>query len=327
MTVKETVLITDITSFIGKAVSDVLLKEGYIVYVLVSPDSTEAIPVGAQKIEQDFYYSPIPENISEINTIIHTAHMPYGPRLPHMRSARKALKSHCRKFNVEIPFRLAQKAAEVGVQRFVFLSSAQIMGSFQSTPYTDQDIPNPVEDENVLQKFECEQKLQEVAKKYTMTISSLRVPLVYGPHMSGRFIKLLQSIQKKVRFPFSHIQNQQSLLYVQNLADAIVALLKGQTKGFNAYLLADPTPISTPDVVRAFAEVLEMPNPIMIGSEKKLFFMFKLLGKKAALRRITESFVLDFSKFQKTFEWTPRCTTQEGLKALAKWYLNSQNNF
>ena len=324
MTTKETILITDITHFIGRSLSEALLKEGHSVYALVPPDSSEVVPIGIQKIEQDFSFSPVPENISHIQTIIHSAYMPYGPRLPYMKSARKALKNHCRKFNIDASYQLAQKSAEKGVQRFIFLSSAQIMGSFQSTAYTEESLPNPMEDENVLQKFECEKNLEKIAQSYPMAISSLRLPLVYGPYMTGRFIKLLQSIQKKVRFPFAQIQNQQSLLCIQNLTEAILSILKTPPiPGFNSYLVADPSPISTPDIVRTFAQALEMPDPITLGSEKKLFFMFRILGKRKAFQRITESFVLDSNKFQKTFNWMPRYSTQEGLKILARWYLNS----
>ena len=52
-----------------------------------------------------------------------------------------------------------------------------------------------------------------------------------------------------------------------------------------------------------------------------LKFLAKLLGKSAAVDRLTQSLQIDSSKIRNELGWKPPFTLQQGLEATADWYL------
>ena len=317
------ILVTGAAGFVGSNASQALVNAGFTVYGLVRPGDPASLSNGVQRIEHDLKTPVSPSVLTDVDVVLHLAYKPYGPKLPRMGKARQALLASCYEMNVEQVSALAQQAAHAGVSHFIFLSSAHVMGPNRSNLYTDHDLPEP-DDTDVLaqQKFNAEQKITRIANHSSLSVTILRLPLVYGPHMKGRFIQLLRSIQKGVKFPFSFVQNNQSILGIENLISALTRVIQQPSKGTRTYLLADPTPISTPNLIRILAHALNCPDPIRKTTEKKVTFMFKILGKRRVLQRQITSFHIDSSRFQTEFNWQPPYITQEGLDQFVEWYLN-----
>ena len=51
----------------------------------------------------------------------------------------------------------------------------------------------------------------------------MRPPLVYGPGLKGNFISLLAAIDRGIPLPLAGANNVRSLVYMGNLADALIA--------------------------------------------------------------------------------------------------------
>ena len=317
------ILITGAAGFIGSNVSQSLANAGFTVYGLVRPGTPTLLPAGVQRVKEELQPSVPPSVLANVDVVLHLAYKPYGPKLPRMGKAREALLASCYQMNVDQAAILAQQVAEAGVKQFIFLSSAHVMGPHRSMSYTDADLPQP-DDTDVIakQKFEAEKKIARIADHSSLSVTILRLPLVYGPKMKGRFTKVLQSIQKGVQFPFSSVENKQSILGIENLVSAITAVIQHPPKGVHTYLLADPAPISTPNLIRTLAHALNCPDPIRETTEKKLTFMFKIVGKRRVLQRQVTSFHIDSSRFQTDFRWQAPHTTEEGLHQFVKGSVN-----
>src|SRR5205814_1546487 len=82
----------------------------------------------------------------------------------------------------------------------------------------------------------------------------LRPTLVYGPAVRANFFGLMRAIGAGMPLPFAGIGNRRSLLYVRNLADAVLRCLDGP-RG-TTYLLSDGEIVSTPQLCERLGAAL-----------------------------------------------------------------------
>src|SRR5690625_6602098 len=105
--------------------------------------------------------------------------------------------SECRRTNRDVTLRPAQQAANEGVNRFVFISTAKVHGE-ETEPgqvFSELDVPAP-EDPYAISKLEAETELQELGAREGMEVVIIRPPLVYGPGVRDR---------KSTRLNSSHV--------------------------------------------------------------------------------------------------------------------------
>ena len=199
-----------------------------------------------------------------------------------------------RRVNVEGTARAASLAAAQGVRRFVYLSSVKA---------------NQPQDAYGRAKLAAEQALRRTAAASTMQPVILRPPLVYGPRVKANFFALMRAIARGWPLPFASIENRRSLLFVENLCDAILACLQSAKASGKTYLVSDGAPVSTPALCRALGQAL--------GRPARLFpFPPALLP----VERLTASLEVDDSTIRGELGWRPLFSFEEGLRATAGWY-------
>jgi nucleoside-diphosphate-sugar epimerase len=115
------------------------------------------------------------------------------------------------------------------------------------------------------------------------------------------------------------------MLYVGNLADAIMRCLDAQPAQGQTYLLSDGVDISTPELVERLAAHLGRrarfwPVPVAI-----LRAFGILLGKSAAIDRLTGSLLVDSGRIRSQLGWTPPYSLDDGLRETTRWYLAGHN--
>ncbi|MCI0355580.1 MAG: NAD-dependent epimerase/dehydratase family protein, partial [Acidobacteria bacterium] len=178
------------------------------------------------------------------------------PGEPAMRVAARHHRTNC-----EGTVRLVEMAAAAGVRRLVFLSTIKVNGkrtvrraggSWQR--YSEDDVPHP-QGAYAQSKWEAEQALLEIAARGPMAVTILRPPLVYGPGVGANFLRLVRSVQKGIPLPFARVVNMRSLVYVENLAEAILVCMESRAATNKTYLVRD-VDVSTPDLIYAVARVL-----------------------------------------------------------------------
>ena len=216
---------------------------------------------------------------------------------------------------------LAEKAARAGISRFVFLSSVKVHGDASGErPFRESDAPHPV-DPYGQSKWAAEQALAEVAAESAMEIVILRPPLVYGPAAKANFRTLVRLCLLGVPLPFGAIDNQRSLIYSGNLADAIRCVLAAPLqRGCRTYLLRDGTDLSTGDLVRRLAAAVNREARLPALPPDWLRGALRLVGKGAAADRLLASLAVDDSRFRADYAWRPPYTVDEGLARTARWF-------
>lgn len=220
--------------------------------------------------------------------------------------------------NCEGTLKLARDASAAGVGRFVYLSSAKVVGDESAATALAEDAAARPGDAYAASKLAAEQGLAALGGGMKITI--LRPPLVYGPGVKANFLALLSAVARGVPLPFAGIRNRRSLIGVDNLACAIRACLDSEAAAGRTYHVCDGAPVSTPALVRALAAALGRPARLFAIPPRMLEAGGALLGRGETVRRLTRSLELDDRAIRRELGWQAPCSFAAGLAATARWY-------
>jgi UDP-N-acetyl-alpha-D-quinovosamine dehydrogenase len=217
--------------------------------------------------------------------------------------------------------RLAVAAARAGVCRFVFSSSIKAMGEHTlERPFVESDEPRP-EDPYGLSKLEAERALQKVGASTGMSVSILRLPLVYGPGVKGNFFSLLGLCARGVPLPFASIENRRSMLGLDNLAGAISRCLADPRAAGKTYLLSDGEDVSTPDLIRRLSQCFGRRPRLIPFPLGVLKLGCRAVGHYAAYQRLTGSLQVDSRAIAAELGWRPDASLDDGLRKTVDWFV------
>lgn len=219
-----------------------------------------------------------------------------------------------RSINVNATIALAKKAANLGIKRFVFLSSVKVNGeSTLHKPFREVDLPHP-QDAYATSKWEAEEALRKISKDTGMEVVIIRSPLVYGPNVKANFLKMMQYIKRGVPLPLGAIQNKRSLIGIDNLIDFIVTTISHPKAAHQTFLISDDEDISTTDLLRRVGKHIGKPARLIPLDPKILSFIFNILGRQDFGNRLLGSLEVDITKAKKLLAWSPPKTLDEGLR-------------
>ena len=207
--------------------------------------------------------------------------------------------------NVTATERLARAAAAAGAAHFVFASSVKVNGEATppDRPFRESDPPHP-RDDYAASKWEAERVLADVARETGLAVTILRLPLLYGPGVKGNFARLTEAIARGLPLPLGRIDNRRSLLGLGNFVAALDAVLSHPAPAPGAavtYLLADASPVATPQLVRAIAAALGVAPRLLSIPLPLLRLASACVGKAAAFERLAGSLVVDTTAFRSSF--------------------------
>jgi len=255
------------------------------------------------------------EALHGVHAVVHLA-----ARVHVMRDVAADPLAQYRAVNVDGTLNLARQAAAAGVRRFVFISSIKVNGEERAAAYTEADTPAP-EDAYALSKWEAEQGLRQIAAQTGLEVVILRPPLVYGPGVGANFLALMHAVARGIPLPLGAIDNRRSLIFVGNLADAILCCLEHPAAAGKTFLISDGEDVSTPALVRRMAAALGRPARLVALPIPVLRAAAALVGKSALAIRLLDSLTIDGTAIRHTLGWSPPFTLDEGLRETAAWYV------
>lgn len=224
-----------------------------------------------------------------------------------------------RQVNVEGTKSLVAQAASAGVRRFLFLSSIKVSGEKTTThPFTETMEAAP-EDAYGRTKWQAEQLIRS---EPGLNATIVRTPLVYGPGVKGNFRKLIKLCSRGWPLPLGAIQNKRSLIYLDNLIDALIHCLNHDQSIGHTFLVSDGEDISTPQLFKKMALALGKPSRVLPVPVSILKLAGQVTGKSGAIDRLCGSLQIDSRFINDTLSWTPPYSLQQGLDKTAIWYQN-----
>jgi nucleoside-diphosphate-sugar epimerase len=194
---------------------------------------------------------------------------------------------------------LARAAAAAGIPRFVFLSTAKVMGERSERPLRESDPPRP-EGPYAVSKLAAEAALPAHAVV-------LRPPLVHGPGVGANFRALLRLCRSGLPLPFAGLENRRSLIAVGNLADAILRCL--EAPGARGVYHVRDGDFSTPELVAELRRAR--------GMAPRLFRIPRGL-LRVAPAALVGSLQLDDGAFRRDFGWAPPVPAAAALAETAR---------
>jgi len=119
----------------------------------------------------------------------------------------------------------ARKAKADGVGQFLFMSSASVYGLIApvgKVVMITKDTPLNPADNYGISKKKAEEGLSELRDE-RFRLAILRPPMIYGKGCRGNY-RTMSTLAKKLPF-FPRVDNQRSMLYIENLAECIRQLI------------------------------------------------------------------------------------------------------
>ncbi len=323
----QTILITGATGFIGGHLID-RLQQSYKLVAAVRKDSSQ-LPEDVQsfvigEITPDTDWA---EALMGVDIVIHLA-----ARAHILQDTAADPVNEFMRSNAHSTENLAKQAILAGVKQFVLMSSIGAMASSSENALTEAVSCQP-DTPYGCSKLAAEQALMAVSSGTEMRWTIFRPPLVYGAGNPGNMERLIKLIRTGLPIPFGSIQNRRSLVYVGNLVDAIAISLSHESADDpkenlckqQIFVISDDRVISTPELVRSIAKVLNL-NCILVPFPVKLF---RLAGKFGDLLQnrlhrplslnsrtidsLTSSLSVDHNHLKTTLDWQPPFTFEQGL--------------
>ena len=310
------VLVTGASGFVGRCLCAHLTKRGHVVTASVRSSDTPQIEKTKRTIVVGHLgpYTDWTQALEGQDAVIHLA-----ARVHVMNEVSTDTESLYKRVNVEGTKRLIQQMSEHKVSRLLFMSSVKVNGEqTMGQPFTEAMISQPKD------PYGRTKNQTEVMIFNTPNLKStiIRSPLVYGPGVKGNFLKLMQLSERSLPLPIGMIKNKRSLIFLDNLVDAIIHTLERNSSIGQTYLVSDKGYISTPELFRAVGNALNKHTRLIPFPVCLLRFTGVLFGKSKAITRLTGSLQVDCTKIQKELGWKPLFSLQQGLDKTAIWYQN-----
>jgi nucleoside-diphosphate-sugar epimerase len=318
----QTYLVTGATGFVGTALcnrlreSSVSVKATFRDSVIVPRFPSGIIPVPIGPIGSK---SQLTEAFRGVDIVIHLA-----GRVHVMNKGAIDAIAEFRDVNVVGTETIARQAAAAGVQRFVYVSSIKVNGDStpQNVSFTEAD-PHRPRDPYGISKAEGELALHRVMRETGMDVVIVRPPLVYGAGVKGNFLTMLKVLCRGMPLPFGKISNRRSMVYLENLVDALVLCSQQPEAAGETYLVCDGEDISTPELLRKLGEALDRPVHLFPVHGSVLRLAAAMIGQTCAFERLLGSLTVDSRKIRRELGWAPQYSLNDGLRKTAAWYVGN----
>lgn len=184
------------------------------------------------------------EDFSQYDTVLHVAGIAHVSTDPKMEDLYY-------KVNRDLTIEVANKAKKQGVKQFIFMSSIIVYG--------DSSSDNKVIDYNTVPKpsnFYGNSKLQaeeeiKILDSNQFKVVIIRPPMIYGKGSKGNYLKLSKVARKLPIFP--NIDNQRSMLHIDNLSELMRLIIENEDKGL--FFPQNKEYVNTSQLVKIIADI------------------------------------------------------------------------
>ncbi|WOD18683.1 UDP-glucose 4-epimerase family protein [Paraburkholderia kirstenboschensis] len=307
------IAVTGANGFVGRAVVRALLASGHQVTAFVrraveNPDVVRECIMDSVE-SASWPADVVPDAVIHLAARVHVMRENTGDPLAAFRDA-----------NVAGALQVAEAAHCAGTRRLVFVSSIKAVGEADSgRPLREDDPPQP-QDPYGISKLEAERALTRFGEETGLEVVIVRPPLVYGPEVRANFLHLTAAVAKGIPLPLGTITARRSLVYNENLADALVLCATDARAAGECFHVTDGADMTVAELARALGYHLHTKARLLPVPESWLRVLGKLTRRSPQVERLIGELRVDSSHIHKVLQWQPRYTVDEGLAATAKWY-------
>jgi nucleoside-diphosphate-sugar epimerase len=296
--------ITGADGFIGRALVPFLSSRNWTVHGWRRRDNSFVIPAGDVPVEA--IIADWSARLRGVDAVVHLAGLAH-----QLGDAAERAASQYDAVNARGAQLLAQAAADAGVRRFVFVSTAKVFGEGGAT-YRPDSKPAPA-DLYARSKWLGEQRVRAIAERAGMEWVVVRPPLVYGPGVSANFARLQRLAALPLPLPIASLPNRRDMIALPNLLTLIATCLEHTAAANQVWLCGDAQPYSLADIVSSLRAgqgrrpgVFRFPPGVVRSLVRTVF------GADAA-HKLLGDFQVDWSETQRVLGWSPAVTMQQAM--------------
>ncbi|HTH59861.1 MAG TPA: NAD-dependent epimerase/dehydratase family protein [Paraburkholderia sp.] len=314
-------VVTGANGFVGRALCRTLIDNGYRVTGIVRRAGTA--PAGVEEwvhAAPDFAGVELnwKSTLGHVDCIVHLAARVHVMGEQQNDETQRAFDQT----NVHGTLRVACAALQHDVRRFVYVSSIKAIAGSVSTPEPlREDATAQPDDAYGRSKLAGEQSLTDLRNKAGLDVVIVRPPLVYGPEVGANFRRMLDAVWSGMPLPFGAVDSRRSVLFVDNLAGAIMHCAFDPRAANGCFHLADDVAPTVAELLRSIGRHLGRPARLVPVPMPLLGLAGRLTGRTAQIERLTASLVIDSSAIRRQLpDWHPPYTLDDGLQATTAWY-------
>lgn len=299
-------MITGASGFVGSALVQALVDHEIFALGRREPNSDIAKFMYADLASPNFR----PGLFAGIDVVIHCA-----AQVHVMSDADDRVIGDFDRVNHVATRKLAERAAEEGVKRFIFLSTIKVNGEFtaQDQCFYFDDRPNP-QCAYSKSKALAEQALQDISTRTGMEYVIIRPPLIYGLGVRGNFASLTRLVRANIPLPLASIRNSRSILSISNLCSLIRQCVSDPRAANEIFLVSDEEKLSTPSLVAVMNKAFGCSSKVFSVPVWFLYFVARVFGKQRYAERLCQSLVVDTAHTREILDWQPRNNVLDELK-------------
>ncbi len=295
-TIRPRILVTGAAGHIGRVLCRELSKRGFIVRAVIrSLESASELPPG---VELGWCGEIGPatawprELFREVDAAVHLA------AKVHCRGARP---EEFAAMNVQAADTLL-RAAGAQVRRFIYCSSVHAVANSSPRPLTEHDECRPTTPYGI-SKRDGERVVRCRAQATGVEAVVLRPAPVYGAGLPGDLMRLMRYAARGYPLPPGLLRGRRSLVYVENLVDAIIAAVEHPAAGGETFFVSDGSEVTLSELLQASAtacgrSLRRLPIPAAM-----LQPILTLAGRRGAVERMTGSLTVSSDKIRNMLGW------------------------
>lgn len=237
------------------------------------------------------------------------------------------------KVNVEGTRNILELAVRTDAKHFILLSSTAVYGlQNKALDETADCFPDTFYAES---KLKAEEICREICEKNQIPLTIFRLSPVLGEKGAGNVPRLIRTIFSRRFLWVGNGENKKSLIYVGDIADACLKLLKEKRNSTEIFNLASE-PVKMKYLVAVISKKLNRPIP---GFSIPVFIPRLLLNvnaktfKSKKLKRIEQTFSKWLSddiylagKIKREYAFEPKTSVGEAVERQCEWFLSELKN-
>lgn len=325
-------LVTGATGFVGGHIVEALAGAGHVVRALVRPtsDRTHLERLGVELAYGDVTRpDSLRRALSGVDAVFHTAALvsAYGRWEPYQR------------VGVEGTRNVVEAAAELGVERFIHLSSIAVYGFIHTSGRPiDESAPYDESPESwnhyVREKVLSEKVVWEAHDAGRIRATALRPSVVLGARDRNVVTRFMALGPLPVRATIGLGSNRVPCVVVDELADAAVRAATLDVAVGKAYNLSGQRPITQAELLRAFGRAAGCfvlptwaPTRAVLGAAGLLEAAYRLAGReeepflsRLAVAIFGHDYEIDCSRAARELGWEGSADYVDAVRASVTWY-------
>ncbi len=230
-----------------------------------------------------------------------------------------------------ITVQLAQKAARMGVKRFIFVSTTKAAADPIDDQVYDESWDAWPTDAYGYWKRKTEEQLLNMEIPHLVIV---RPSLIYGAGAKGNLLKMIRAIDKGYFPPLPKLSSRRSMVFAGDVANALLHVAKDVSANRQTFIVSDDEFYAASDLYDAIREALGMPPakwrvplPLLyaagFGGDVIQQFHFSSPINSQTISRLTESAMYSSDQLKK-IGWEPSATFYRELPQMIAAYIEAR---